>query len=58
MSLSSGAYFGSHSGVSQCSRSASAARVALLVWTGPLMDSIQNHRDLERVPIKWNHLID
>jgi hypothetical protein len=36
MSFSSGAYFGSHSTVSQWARSARAARVALLVWIGPL----------------------
>ena len=36
MSLSSGAYFGNHSTVSQCARSASAAHIALLVWIGPL----------------------
>src|SRR3984893_14291040 len=36
MSLSSGAYFAIHSGVSQCLRSTSAARVALLEWMGPL----------------------
>ena len=35
MSFSSGAYFGSHSTVSQ-GRAASAAREALLVWIGPL----------------------
>lgn len=35
MSFSSGAYFGSHSTVSQA-RSANAAREALLVWIGPL----------------------
>src|SRR3954451_3842735 len=36
MSLSSGAYFGSHSTVSQWARAASAARESLLVWIGPL----------------------
>src|ERR1700740_2997351 len=36
MGLSSGAYFGSHSTLSQDARVASAARVALLVWMGPL----------------------
>src|ERR1700758_4122423 len=36
MGLSSGAYFGSHSTLSQDARAASAARVALLVWMGPL----------------------
>jgi hypothetical protein len=35
MSLSSGAYFGSHSVVSQWARSASATSVALLTWIGP-----------------------
>src|SRR3954449_2445796 len=35
MSFSSGAYFGSHSTVSQ-GRAASAFRLALLVWIGPL----------------------
>jgi len=35
MSLSSGAYFGNHSTVSQ-GRAASAAVEALLVWIGPL----------------------
>src|ERR1700759_1623620 len=36
MALSSGAYFGSHSTLSQDARAGSAARVALLVWMGPL----------------------
>src|SRR5271167_293003 len=36
MSLSSGAYLGSHSTVSQCERAASAAIESLLVWIGPL----------------------
>jgi len=36
MSFSSGAYFGSHSTVSQCALAANAARLALLVWIGPL----------------------
>ena len=36
MSLSSGAYLGSHSMVSQCARAASAAIESLLVWIGPL----------------------
>lgn len=40
MSVSWGAYFGSHSTVSQCARAASAARVALLVWIGPLSSTI------------------
>ena len=35
MSFSSGAYFGSHSTVSQ-GRAASALRLARLVWIGPL----------------------
>lgn len=35
MSLSSGAYFGSHSAVSQA-RLSRAARLALLMWIGPL----------------------
>src|SRR5829696_7236842 len=39
MSFSSGANFGSHSTVSQCARSAKAARVALLVWIGPLSNA-------------------
>src|SRR3984957_18130178 len=38
MSLSSGAYFGSHSTVSQCARAASAASERLLVWIGPVLD--------------------
>ncbi len=42
MSLSSGAYSGSHSTLSQWARAASAARVALLTWIGPL--SIDYHR--------------
>src|SRR6185436_13542733 len=36
ISFSSGAYFGSHSTVSQWARAARAARLALLVWIGPL----------------------
>src|SRR5271154_781808 len=36
MSLSSGAYLGSHSTVSQCVRAASATRESLLTWIGPL----------------------
>ena len=36
MSLSSGAYFSSHSTVSQCARAASAASERLLVCVGPL----------------------
>src|SRR5271166_750425 len=36
MSLSSGAYFGSHSTVSQWARAARAASERLLVWIGPL----------------------
>ena len=36
MSLSSGAYFGSHSTVSQCLRASMALRVSLLTWIGPL----------------------
>src|SRR3954468_19386701 len=34
--LSSGAYLGSHSTVSQCRRASRAARLTLLVWIGPL----------------------
>src|SRR3954469_21131344 len=37
LSLSSGAYFGSHSTVSQWARAASAARESLLVWIGPVV---------------------
>ena len=36
MALSSGAYFSSHSTVSQWLRAAKAASVALLAWIGPL----------------------
>src|SRR3984957_17870566 len=36
MSFNSGAYLGSHSTVSQWARSANAARLALLTWSGPL----------------------
>ena len=36
ISLSSGAYLGSHSTVSQCVRAARAASERLLVWIGPL----------------------
>jgi hypothetical protein len=36
MSFNSGAYLGNHSTVSQWARSASAARLALLTWMGPL----------------------
>src|ERR1700683_4240454 len=36
MSLSSGAYLGSHSTVSQWARAARAARESLLTWIGPL----------------------
>ena len=36
MSLSSGAYFGSHWTVSQCLRASMALRVSLLTWIGPL----------------------
>ena len=35
-----GGYFGSHSTVSQCRRASSAARLALLVWIGPLSRTI------------------
>ena len=38
--LSSGAYVGSHSTLSQWSRAASAAWVALLVWIGPLSSTM------------------
>ena len=34
--MSSGAYFGNHSTVSQCARAARAASERLLVWIGPL----------------------
>jgi acyl CoA:acetate/3-ketoacid CoA transferase len=34
MSLSSGAYFGSHSALSQWTRAASVVSVALLTWIG------------------------
>ena len=36
MSLSSGEYLGSHSTVSQCLGAASAVRLSLLTWIGPL----------------------
>src|SRR5215208_5204538 len=48
MSFSSGAYFGSHSTVSQWARSASAARLALLVWIGPLSRTRTRTRGLDR----------
>src|SRR5271167_3958187 len=37
MSLSSGAYFGSHSTVSQCLRASMALRVSLLTWDRPVV---------------------
>ena len=47
MALSSGAYFGSRSTVSQCARAERAARESLLVWIGPL-SSMVRHRFLEQ----------
>src|SRR5215207_7846855 len=47
MSFSSGAYFGSHSTVSQWARRASAARVALLVWTVVENEHDERERDPE-----------
>jgi hypothetical protein len=40
MSLSSGAYLGSHSTVSQWARAAKAAMAALLTWIGPLSSTM------------------
>ena len=48
MSLSSGAYFGSHSTVSQCARAARAANERLLVWIGPLPSTISPDQEAER----------
>jgi hypothetical protein len=48
-SFSSGAYFGSHSTVSQV-RSASAFVVSLLVWIGPLSRTATSGRVRSAVP--------
>src|SRR5829696_1457514 len=58
MSFSSGAYFGSHSTVSQ-GRWASARVVSLLVWIGPLSRTATSGRALggagvhEQTPAEW-----
>jgi hypothetical protein len=49
MSFSSGAYFGSHSRVSQV-RAASAFVVSLLVWIGPLSRTATRGRVRSVVP--------
>ena len=48
-SFSSGAYFGSHSRVSQ-GRAASAFAVSLLVWIGPLSSTATRGRARSAVP--------
>ena len=50
MSFSSGAYFGSHSTVSQ-GRAGERRRLALLVWIGPLSSTSTTGR-LARVPAR------